>query len=141
MALHDGIPQLGCPGHGGVLGEIVLDRRDGRVLDVLRRGEVRLSRAEVDHIDALGRSLSASATTAMVAEGSMRLMRSVSLSAPGAAVTGLIVSCLRFIIIRCPASLVCRIEFLAQPCSTISGTSPFIGPPSCATSRTRRELR
>ena len=53
MALHDRIAQLGGSAHRRVLREIILDGGDGGVLDVLRRGEVRLARAEIDHVNAL----------------------------------------------------------------------------------------
>ena len=53
VALHDGIAQLRRSAHRGVVREIVLDRRDGGIFDVLRRGEMRLARAEIHHVDAL----------------------------------------------------------------------------------------
>ena len=53
MPVGNGVAQFGSAGNGGVLTEIALDRRDGCVLDVLRRGEVRFSRAEIDHVDSL----------------------------------------------------------------------------------------
>ena len=50
----DGIAQLGCSAHGGVLGEVVLNGRYGCFLDVRRSIEVRLACAEVDQVDARG---------------------------------------------------------------------------------------
>ena len=53
VAMHDRIAQFGRAANRRVLREVLLDRRDGRVLDVLRRGEMRLACAEIDHIDSL----------------------------------------------------------------------------------------
>jgi hypothetical protein len=53
VAVGDRIAQFWGAGNGGVLGEITLDGRDGGVLDVLRGGKMRLSRAEIDHVDSL----------------------------------------------------------------------------------------
>ena len=53
VPLHDGVAQFGRSGDRRVLGEVPLDGRDGSVLDVLRRGEVRLACAEVDHVHPL----------------------------------------------------------------------------------------
>ena len=77
MTMHDGVLQFGGAAYRGVLRKIRLDRGDGGVLDVLRRGEVRLAGGEIDDVSTLLAQLSASAATAMVEEGSMRLMRSV----------------------------------------------------------------
>ena len=41
------------PGNRRVFGEVALDGGDSRVFDVLRRGEMRLAGAEIDHVDAL----------------------------------------------------------------------------------------
>ena len=43
----------GVPGDRRVLRKVALNGGDGGVLDVLRRGEMRLARAEVHHVDAL----------------------------------------------------------------------------------------
>ena len=53
MTVHDGVTQLGRARHCRVLGEVALNGRDGRVLDVLRRGEMWLAGAKVYNIDAL----------------------------------------------------------------------------------------
>src|SRR5579862_5784419 len=53
MTMHDGIAQLWCAGHCRVFGEVALNGSDGCILDVLRRGKMRLARAEVDHVDSL----------------------------------------------------------------------------------------
>ena len=50
MALYDGGAQFRDAGNRRVLGEILLNGSDGCVLDVLRRGEVRLSGAELHHV-------------------------------------------------------------------------------------------
>ena len=53
MAVHNRIAQFGGSGHGGIFREVPLNRGDGGVFDVLRRREVRLARAEIDHVDSL----------------------------------------------------------------------------------------
>jgi hypothetical protein len=53
MAMHNRIAQLGGATHRRVLREIILDRQNGGVLDVLRRGKMWLTRAEIDHVNAL----------------------------------------------------------------------------------------
>ena len=54
VALHDGLAHVGNAGHDGVAGEVGFDGGDGRVLDVARRGEMRLAGAEIHQVDALG---------------------------------------------------------------------------------------
>ena len=53
VTVHDRIAQLGRAGHSRVLGEVALDGGDGSIFDVLRRSEMRLAGAKVDHVDAL----------------------------------------------------------------------------------------
>ena len=53
VPVRDRIAQLGCARHGRVLGEIPLNRRDGRVFDVLRRRKMRLACAKIDDVDSL----------------------------------------------------------------------------------------
>ena len=43
------------PPAGGVLGEVLLERANGGLLDVVRRREVRLAGAEIDHVHAFAR--------------------------------------------------------------------------------------
>jgi hypothetical protein len=57
MALDDGLAHVGNAGHDGIAGEVGLDGGDGGVLDVARRGEVGLARAEIDEVGALGAQL------------------------------------------------------------------------------------
>ena len=64
------------PPRGGVLGEILLERADGGLLDVVRRGEVGLAGAEIHHVHASRAQASASAATFMVEETLMLKMRS-----------------------------------------------------------------
>src|SRR5580704_1451990 len=49
----DGLLQLHCSTDGRVLGEVLLNRANGRALDVVGSGKVGLTRAEIDHVDAL----------------------------------------------------------------------------------------
>ena len=53
VAPHDRIPQLGGTGYSRVLREISLNCADGGILDVLRRGKMRLTGTEIYDIDAL----------------------------------------------------------------------------------------
>ena len=53
VALNDRLPHVRDAGHGGVAGEVPLNRIDRGVLDVPRRREVGFARAEIDEIDAL----------------------------------------------------------------------------------------
>jgi hypothetical protein len=76
VALDDGLAHVGNARHDGVAGEIGVDGGNGRVLDVARSGEMRLAGAEIHQVGAWARSLAASAATAMVAETSIRPMRS-----------------------------------------------------------------
>ena len=52
VALDDGVAQFGRAAYRRVLGEVVADGGDGRFLDVLGRGEMRLSRAQIDQVRA-----------------------------------------------------------------------------------------
>ena len=52
MALHDRVFQLDRAADRRVAREIVVDGRNGRVLDVLRRGEMRLAHGQVHHVHA-----------------------------------------------------------------------------------------
>src|SRR5450432_1403823 len=53
MAMHAGVAQFRRSADCCVLGEIVLDGRDGGVFDVLRRGKMRFAGAEVYNVNAL----------------------------------------------------------------------------------------
>ena len=53
MAVHDRIAQFRCSADRRVLREIALNRADGGVLDVLRRGKMRLAGTEIHDVDAL----------------------------------------------------------------------------------------
>ena len=53
-ALADGLAQLGGAGGGGVLGLVMLNGLDARLLDPFRGGEIRLADAEADDVNALG---------------------------------------------------------------------------------------
>ena len=53
MAVHDGVAQLRRSADRRVLREIILDGGDGGVFDVLRRGKMRLARAEIHDVNAL----------------------------------------------------------------------------------------
>ena len=57
MAIDNRLTHLGNAGHVRVAGEVLLDRLDGRVLDVPRGREVRLARTEVRQVHALGLQL------------------------------------------------------------------------------------
>ena len=57
VALHDGLANLGDAGDDGVAREVGFNGGDGRVLDVARRGEMRLAGAEIDQLRALGAQL------------------------------------------------------------------------------------
>ena len=85
VALDDGLANLGDAGDDGVAREVGFNGGDGRVLDVARRGEMRLAGAEIDQLAPSARSFAAAAVTAMVAETSMRPMRSDSFGAEGGA--------------------------------------------------------
>ncbi len=53
VALHHRLAHRRHPGHRGVAREVLLDGLDRRVLDVLRRREMRLARTEVRKVNAL----------------------------------------------------------------------------------------
>ena len=53
MTVHDGVLQLGGAADGGVLRKIRLDRGNGGIFDVLRRGEVGLAGGEIDDVNTL----------------------------------------------------------------------------------------
>ena len=126
-----------------VLREIILDGGDGGILDVLRRGEMRFAGAEIHDVDALlaqlvgfgnhghggGRLDAVDSFRKFERWGRFRdwshARFPVLFSATGLA------SC----------SLIAGSSFSRNRRSTISGTRPWIDPPSFATSRTSRELR
>ena len=53
VALADGLLQLDDPAGRGVLGEILIERADGGLLDVVRGREVGLAGSEVDDVNSL----------------------------------------------------------------------------------------
>ena len=53
VALAHRLLQLDRAAGAGVLGEVLLDRPDGGLLDVVRRREIGLAGAEIHHVDAL----------------------------------------------------------------------------------------
>ena len=53
VALDDGLAHVGNARHDGVAGEVGLDGGNGRVLDVARRGEMRLAGPEIHQVGAL----------------------------------------------------------------------------------------
>src|SRR5277367_5666775 len=54
MPVADSLAQRSDPGGGGVFRALVVQGFDGRLLDVLRSGEVGLPRPEVDDVHATG---------------------------------------------------------------------------------------
>jgi len=58
-----------------VLGETLVDRRDGGILDMLRRIEVRFAGSQSDDVLALGFQFGRTAATARVGEGLMACTR------------------------------------------------------------------
>ncbi len=54
VALDNGFTHIRNTRNDGVTSEVGLDGDDGRILDVARRGEMRLARAEIDQVGALG---------------------------------------------------------------------------------------
>src|SRR5689334_19044994 len=50
---HNGIAQFGRASDGGVLGKVIPDGLDRGVLDMLRRGKMRLPGAEIHYVDTL----------------------------------------------------------------------------------------
>ena len=53
VAMNDRIAQLNRPTNRCVFAEVGLDRSDRRILHMLRRGEMRLTGCEVNHLDSL----------------------------------------------------------------------------------------
>src|SRR6201999_3745087 len=57
MAIDDGFADLGDSGDDGIAREVGFNGRDGRVLDMARRGEMRFARAEINKFRAFGAQL------------------------------------------------------------------------------------
>lgn len=68
----DRLAQLGNAGNRGILRFAAVDRVDGGRLDIIRRIEIRLTRAEADDVTSFAFSSRAFWETAMVAEGFTR---------------------------------------------------------------------
>ena len=117
VPLADSFLQLHRSAGGCVLGEVLVERANRRLLDVVRRREVGLARAEVDYIDALRAQL-------------LRVRRHFH---GGRYADG-----------RYPLryfQLTCHIPFrFRNRASTVGGTSPEILPPNPKTSLTSLEL-
>src|SRR5579863_5787554 len=141
MAVHDGIPQIYRAGHGRVLGEIAVNGADGRILDVFRRGEVRLAGAEVHDVNALGAEFfgfryhrhGGGGLDPVDAFGEFHCFH-------GCRAHAFLFLFLGTSINRASCSLKAGSSFSFNFCSTTSGTNPLTGPPAWATSRTSREL-
>ncbi len=140
MAAHNGIAQLSRSADRRVLREIILDGSDGRVLDVLRCGKMRLAGAEIHQVNALlaqfvGFSHHCHGGGRLDAVDSFRKFESWgrfrNWSHARFPVLVFLASC----------SLMAGSSFSRSRRSTISGTRSWIAPPSFATSRTSRELR
>ena len=58
VPLANGLLQFGCAAGRGVLGEVLFERADGRLLDVVGRGKVGLAGAEIHHVHAFARAAS-----------------------------------------------------------------------------------
>ena len=138
--MHDCLSQFRRASHRRVLAEVRLDSGDGGILDVLRRRKMGLARAEVHHVNAL---LAELVSFGDDCHGSRGFDAVDSLSK---------FHCQRCFRYWCHArfpvldflafcSLRAGSNFSFNLRSTISGTRSSIDPPSCATSRTRRELR
>src|SRR5438874_4021074 len=121
MTMHNSIPQFGRPAHRRVLAEIALDGINGGIFYVLRSREVWLASAEVHNIYSLLAQLVGFATTAMVAEGSIRLIRSVSLNSAGAAATGVMLVSLSLI-------FWCSLTLPLVPAFLVIFVRPSLGP-------------
>src|ERR1035437_9918344 len=141
VAMRDGIAQLGGTSHGRIFCEIPLNRGNGGVFDVLRGREVRLARAKIDHVDSLRAQLVRLGHYGHGGGGfnavdsfreSQRFRR-----CRGHAFLFLFLGTSTS---RVSRSLYAGASFSRSFCSTTSGTSPFTGPPACATSLTSREL-
>src|SRR4029077_615637 len=129
---------------------IPIDGGDSSIFDVLRRGEVRLARSEVHHVDSLAAQLvgfgyhrhGGGRLDAVDAFGQLDRGRHV-----GGRWSHDFFLALDFRLsdfssgTANSASLYAGSSFPFTFCSTSSGTRPLIDPPSCATSRTNRELR
>src|SRR5690348_14794437 len=140
MAVHDSVAEFGGTAHRRVLGEVALDGGNSRVLNMLRRGEVGFTGAEIDYVDALAAQL--------ISFGNHRHGgRRFDPVDPFREFQGVLgFGCYRhsfFLdrVFRAFSNLSAGSIFSRSLCSTNSGTNPFTGPPSCAISRTRRELR
>ena len=57
MAVDDGFADVRDAGDNGIAGEVGLDGRYGRVLDMAGRGKMRFAGAEIDQVDAFGAEL------------------------------------------------------------------------------------
>ena len=149
MPLNDGIAQFRGAGHGRVFRKIRLDRGDGRILNMLGRGKVRLSGAKVHHIDALAAQLvglghnghGGGGLNPVDAFGQLDGVEGFGRCHAFFLALDFRVSDLSCLAGANSASLYAGSSLPRRFCSTSSGTSPFTEPPSCATSRTSRELR
>src|SRR5208337_62673 len=140
MTVDDGVPQLRSASHCRVLGEVALNSRDRCILDVLRGGEVGLAGAEVDHVDAL---LAQLVGLGDHGHGGRRLNAVDAVGELHGNIGFRNWGHPRFLDFDSLAdcSLMAGSSFSRSRCSTNSGTKSLTEPPSCATSRTSRELR
>ena len=138
--MHNSIPQFGRPAHRRVLAEIALDGINGGIFYVLRRREVRLTRAEVHNIYSLLTQLVSFGDNG---HGGGRLDPVDSLGKFEFGGRCCNWSHARFLVFDFLvfSNFTAGSSFSRNLCSTISGTRSAIDPPSFATSRTSRELR
>ena len=140
VAMHNSIPQFGRPAHRRVLAEIALDGINGGIFYVLRRREVRLTRAEVHNIYSLLTQLVSFGDNG---HGGGRFDSVDSLGKFEFGGRCCNWSHARFLVFDFLvfSNFTAGSSFSRNLCSTISGTRSAIDPPSFATSRTSRELR
>ena len=138
--LHDRVAQLRRPGGRRVLGEIRVDGGDGSIFDVLRRGKMRLSHAQVDHVHTLLAQLVGFGHHRHGGGGldAVDAFRELHCGGCFGDWSHALFPAFGFL---ASFSLTAGSSFSLSLRSTISGTRSLMEPPSCATSRTSRELK
>ncbi len=144
------VPRADCfaqrhyPGRGGVLRLVLVDRFNCGLLDVIRSGEVRLTRAEVGDVHALGLELIRGGNDGggwrdLYAIDAVRELHGFSLEN-----MKIELGVLSYQFSVNSFTNICTAiqeTFAFRRSSTMGGTKPVSGAPSCAISRTSFELR
>src|SRR5216684_2420858 len=140
MAMHNGVTQFWSASDRGVLGEVRLNGSDGGIFDVLWGGEVRLPGAEINHVDALAPQ-PVGLSHYCHGGGGLDAVDAFGQSDCLGHFRGRRRHFFLPLVLVVGWNLIAGSSFARSLCSTLSGTRPLMDPPSCAISRTRRELR